>query len=34
MALMKWDPSEGLTTLQREVNRVFESFFDNDPAES
>jgi len=31
MALMKWDPSEGLSTLQREVNRVFESFFDGSP---
>ena len=28
MALMTWEPSEGLSTLQREVNRVFESFFD------
>ena len=31
MALMKWEPSEGLSTLQREVNRVFESFFDGSP---
>ena len=28
MALVKWEPSEGLTTLQREMNRLFESFFD------
>ena len=26
MALMKWEPFEGLTTLQREINRLFESF--------
>ena len=26
MALMKWEPFEGLTTLQREMNRLFESF--------
>jgi HSP20 family protein len=31
MALMKWEPSEGLATLQREVNRLFESFFDGSP---
>jgi len=31
MALMKWEPSEGLTTLQREVNRLFGSFFDGSP---
>jgi HSP20 family protein len=28
MALVKWEPSEGLTTLQREMNRLFESFFE------
>jgi HSP20 family protein len=28
MALVKWEPSEGLATLQREMNRLFESFFD------
>jgi HSP20 family protein len=28
MALAKWKPSESLATLQREVNRVLESFFD------
>ena len=27
MALMKWEPGEGLTTLQREMNRLLESFF-------
>src|SRR5262249_60409803 len=27
MALMKWEPSEGLGTLQREMNRLLESFF-------
>ena len=26
MALMKWEPSEGLGTLQREMNRLLESF--------
>lgn len=31
MALMKWEPSEGLTTLQREMNRLFESFFESSP---
>ncbi|MGE3540360.1 MAG: Hsp20/alpha crystallin family protein [Candidatus Tectimicrobiota bacterium] len=31
MALMKWDPSEGLATLQKEMNRLFESFFDSKP---
>jgi len=31
MALMKWEPSESLATLQREVNRLFESFFDGSP---
>lgn len=31
MALMKWEPSEGLATLQREVNHLFESFFDGSP---
>ena len=28
MALIKWEPSESLTTLRREVNRLFEDFFD------
>src|SRR5262249_47368078 len=28
MALMKWDPFEGLITLRREVDRLFEDFFD------
>ena len=28
---MTWDSSEGLPTLQREVNRVFESFFGGSP---
>ena len=31
MALMKWEPSESLATLQREVNRLLESFFDGSP---
>ncbi len=31
MALMKWEPSEGLATLQKEMNRLFESFFDSKP---
>jgi HSP20 family protein len=31
MALMKWEPFEGLTTLQREMNRVFERFFEDGP---
>ena len=28
MALIKWEPFAGLTTLQREMNHLFESFFD------
>jgi HSP20 family protein len=31
MALMKWEPSEGLATLQREMNRLLESFVDRSP---
>jgi HSP20 family protein len=27
MALMKWEPSEGLTALRREMDRLFEDFF-------
>jgi hypothetical protein len=29
MALAKWEPFEGLTALQREMNRMFERFFDD-----
>jgi HSP20 family protein len=28
MALMQWEPSESLATLQREMHRLFASFFD------
>lgn len=28
MALMKWEPFEGLTTLRREMDRLWEHFFD------
>jgi len=31
MALTKWEPSESLATLHREVHRVLESFFDGGP---
>src|SRR5262245_50488551 len=31
MALVKWESFEGLTALQREMNRVFERFFDDGP---
>ena len=31
MALMKWEPFGGLTTLRREVDRLFEDFFDGGP---
>jgi HSP20 family protein len=31
MALMKWEPFEGLTTLRQEMNRVFERFFEEGP---
>ena len=27
MALMKWEPSAGLTALRREMDRLFEDFF-------
>ena len=27
---MKWEPWAGLTTLQREMNRLFEAFVDDD----
>lgn len=30
MALMKWEPWAGLSTLQREMNRLFEAFSDDD----
>jgi HSP20 family protein len=28
MALMRWEPSEGLTSLRREMERLFEDFFE------
>ena len=31
MALMKWEPSEGLTALRREMHRLFERFFEDGP---
>lgn len=31
MALVKWEPLGELATLQREVNRLFESWFDGAP---
>ena len=31
MALSKWEPSGSLTTLRREVDRLFEDFFDGGP---
>ena len=31
MALMKWEPSEGLATLQREMNRLLTSFVEGSP---
>ena len=31
MALVKWEPSEGLATLQREMNRLLESYFGGSP---
>jgi HSP20 family protein len=34
MALMKWEPWAGLTTLQREMNRLFEAFADGDGRQS
>lgn len=32
MALIRWEPREGLTSLRREMNRLFEDFFENVPA--
>jgi HSP20 family protein len=34
MARLKWEPSEGLASLQREVNRLLESFFEGGPLRS
>ena len=31
MALIKWEPSEGLTTLRRDMDRLLEDFFGNGP---
>jgi HSP20 family protein len=31
MALMRWEPSEGITALRREMNRLFEDFFERGP---
>ena len=31
MALIKWEPAESLATLRREVDRLFENFFDGGP---
>lgn len=31
MALMRWEPSEGLTSLRREMDRLFEDFFERSP---
>ena len=31
MALIKWEPAESLAPLRREVDRLFESFFDGGP---
>ncbi|HSA87067.1 MAG TPA: Hsp20/alpha crystallin family protein [Nitrospira sp.] len=31
MALIKWEPSEGLSTLRRDMNRLLDDFFGNGP---
>jgi HSP20 family protein len=31
MALMRWEPSEGLASLRREMDRLFENFFERGP---
>ena len=31
MALIKWEPSEGLTTLRRDMDRLLDDFFGNSP---
>ena len=30
-SLMKWEPFEGLASLRREMDRLFENFFDSGP---
>jgi HSP20 family protein len=32
MALTRWEPFEGLTSLRREMDRLFEHFFERTPA--
>jgi HSP20 family protein len=34
MALVRWDSSRELSSLQTEMNRLFQSFFDTPPAQS
>jgi HSP20 family protein len=31
MALVKWEPFEGLSSLRREMDRLFENFFEGGP---
>jgi HSP20 family protein len=31
MALVRWEPFEGLTSLRREMDRLFENFFERGP---
>jgi HSP20 family protein len=31
MALVRWEPSEGLASLRREMDRLFEGFFERGP---
>src|SRR5919108_1059949 len=31
MALVRWEPFEGLTSLRREMDRLFEHFFERGP---
>ena len=31
MSLIKWEPSEGLSTLRRDMDRLLDDFFGNSP---
>jgi len=34
MAILRWDPTRDLSSLQSEMNRVFSTFFDSPPSQS
>jgi hypothetical protein len=31
MALVRWEPFEGLASLRREMDRLFDNFFESGP---